>query len=154
MGIRDSYRKTMLGLTGPDSVAALNGMETYFSGGAKWTQGAYHRGDGTKCLVGAADHVQRAAGIKLADPKYWIRRAIAERQGVVSPVLGIESFNDSRTSYDEIAQVLTRAKQLALEHKAQQTPARPALTYHPEEDRVVSVTLTDMERVAVKRGGQ
>jgi hypothetical protein len=151
MGFRDSYRKTMLTLTGPDSVAALNGMERFFADGAKWTRGAYHRWDGTKCLVGAANHVQLAAGLKLSDPKYWIRRAIAERQGVVSPVLGIEGFNDSRASYSEIAQVLTRAKQLALEHKAQQTPARPALSYQPEE--VVTITLADMERVAVKRGG-
>jgi hypothetical protein len=154
MGLRDSYRKTMLGLTGPESVTALSHMEKFFAGGARWTQGTYNRQDGAKCLVGAANHVQRTTGLKLADPKYWLRRAIAEREGSVGPIMGIETFNDSRTSYSEIAPVLSRAKQLASEYQTQQTPTRPALTYRPrEDDPVVTITLTDMERVAVKHRG-
>jgi len=130
MSIKDSFRKRMQTLTGRESVAALKAMENHLQGGAKWTQGAYERGDGSKCLVGAANYVQRTTGNKLADPKYWIGRAIAERQGgVVSPILGIESFNDSRGSYHEIAGVLGRAKELAA--GAQLPASRPAPALPP-----------------------
>ena len=43
MGIRSSYWKTRLALTGPDSAETLTAMEGYFRGGAKWIQGIYHR---------------------------------------------------------------------------------------------------------------
>ena len=41
MGIRSSYWKTRLALTGRESVETLTAMEGYFQGGAKWTQGVY-----------------------------------------------------------------------------------------------------------------
>jgi hypothetical protein len=151
MGFFKSYRNRMLTHASADSIAALNSIENYFDGGARWIKGAYHTKDG-KCVVGAANHVQQTERLKLANPKHWIRQAIAERQGSVSPVFGIEGFNDTRASYSEIAEVMERAKQLALEHRrAQQAPARPALTYQPEDDQrpVVEVSMDDLERVAV-----
>jgi hypothetical protein len=72
--------------------------------------------------------------------------------------MDIEKFNDSRTSYSKIAAVIARAKELATANLRQQVPSpspqiqqsHPALTYRPEE-RVVTLTLVDLERVAVKR---
>jgi hypothetical protein len=148
MGFREGYRRRMDQLTAKDSAAALRGMQYYFADGARWITGAYQTRDG-KCLVGAANHVERtSAGLKLSDAKHWIRRAIAERQGAVSPVLGIEMFNDSRASYAEIAEVLTRARQLALENGQQ---ARPALTYQPQEDHRPVLDLARSEFEEVKR---
>jgi hypothetical protein len=144
MGFRSSYWKTRLALTGPQSVETLTAMQGFFRGGAYWTQGDYHRSNGQKCLVGAADHV-RASSVDTA--KFWLEQAIAEKTGGG----GIEGFNDSRRSYSEIAEVVARARQLAVEYHAQQAPARPALTYQPEEDQrpVVEVTMADLERVAL-----
>jgi hypothetical protein len=148
---RDSYRDRRTSLTGRESAATLSAMEDFFQDdGANWTQGAWHRPDGTKCLVGAANHVRVNA---LSDEKYWLRRAIAERH----PGTGIIEFNDSRQSFGEIAEVLARAKQLAA---AAQLPApqpvaeilppprRLALSYQPEEN-VVKVSLADLARVAL-----
>ena len=146
MGIRSSYWRTRLALTGRDSVETLTAMEGFFQGGGNWTQGVYHRSNGQKCLVGAADHL-RASSVDAA--KFWLERAIAEKTG--GTVTRIENFNDFRRSYGEIAEVLARARQLAAAHNAQQAPARPALTYQPEDEQrpVVKVTMADLERVAV-----
>jgi hypothetical protein len=145
MGIRSSYWKTRLALTGRDSVETLTAMEGFFQGGANWTQGVYHRSNGQKCLVGAADHL-RASSVDNA--KFWLEQAIIEKTGELS---GIEYFNDTRRSYSEIAEVVRRARQLALEYHAQHAPARPALTYQSEEDQrpVIEVTMADLERVAL-----
>jgi hypothetical protein len=83
----------------------------------------------------------------------------------------VEHFNDTRMFYGQIAEVMTRAKQLAtmwyaralpppppvaeilpspLPQVAFQRPAYPALAYQPEQ-QVEVITLADMERVAVKR---
>ena len=61
MGIRSSYWRTRLALTGRDSVETLTAMEGFFQGGANWTQGVYHRSNGQKCLVGAADHLRASS---------------------------------------------------------------------------------------------
>ena len=143
------YWQRRVSLTGPESIKTLEGMERFFRDGKNWTQGAYHRPDGTKCLVGAAQSVHV---MPVEDARYWLLQAVAER-GFTS----IESFNDSRASYSEIAEILARAKQLAAAHSqqgpapaAQNLPPRPALAYQPEE-RVEVITMADMERVAVKQ---
>jgi hypothetical protein len=139
-----------LALTAAESVKSIGNMETLFNGGANWIQGAYHTADG-HCVVGAAQHVRRTSGDGLDDARYWLRQAIAEKTGGNGH---IESFNDSRESYSEIAEVMTRAKELALAHRQgqQAPPARPALAYQPEDDHTVTLTLDDLERVAKRRG--
>jgi hypothetical protein len=146
MGIRSSYWKTRLALTSPESVETLTAIEGFFQGGRRWTQGVYHASNGQKCLVGAADHL-RASSVDTA--KFWLERAIAEKTG--GAVTRIENFNDSRRSFSEIAEVINRAKQLALQYHGRQAPARPALTYQPDDDQgpVIEVTEADMERVAL-----
>jgi hypothetical protein len=146
MSFLSGYWKTRLALTGPESVETLDAMEGFFQGGANWTQGVYQRPNGQRCLVGAADHL-RASSVDAA--KFWLERAIAEEtRGTVTR---IESFNDSRRSYSEVAAVVRRAKELAAAHYAQQSSrGRPALAYQPDEERpVVKVTMADLERVAL-----
>lgn len=148
MGFLKNYRMRRAMLTAPESIDTLSAMERFFQNGKNWTQGTYHASDGSKCLVGAAQSVRTAA---LEDARFWLQQAIAERQGGISPVMGIEGFNDTH-SFAEVAAVIKRAKQLALAaHWAQQPQAHPALSYQPEQDQVVTVTLADMERVAAKR---
>ena len=91
MGFFDSKQKRRVSLTGRESVATLDHMEDFFQGGANCTQGAYHRSNGTKCLVGAADHVRVSS---VDDAKYRLRQAIAELGGGTGP-MAIEQFNDS-----------------------------------------------------------
>jgi hypothetical protein len=151
-GFFKNYRQRRVSVTGPESIATLSAIERFFEGGKYWTQGAYHRLDGTKCLVGAAQSVRTAA---IADARYWVGRAIAERYPYWVPFGQIEAFNDTH-SFAEVAEVIERAKQLAA---ARQSPApaaeipppsRAALTYQPEE-RVEIITMADLERVAVPR---
>jgi hypothetical protein len=151
MGFFQAYRDRRLSLTARDSIATLSAMERFFQGGKNWTRHAYHRNDGTKCLVGAFQSLRGAA---LDDARYWLQQAIAER-GESS----IEGFNDSRPTFGEIAAVMARAKELAAAHAmAAQAPGplrpppRPALSYQPQEAMpVVQITEADLERVAIKR---
>jgi hypothetical protein len=142
-------------LTGPESIATLSAMERYFGkDGKNWTQDAYHRGDGTKCLVGAARSMRAAA---IEDALYWVRLSIGELHPDWLPFGQIEDFNDSRASYTEIAEVIARAKQLAAAHSQASRaaeilppPSRAALTHQPQE-RIEIITMADLERVAVRR---
>src|SRR5271165_4786300 len=129
MGFLDDYRARRVTLTSRESVQTLTAMERLFQGGKNWTQGAYHRLNGQKCLVGAAQSVNV---VPIEDARYWLKQAIAERGGGTT----IEEFNDTRASYREIAEVLARAKQLAAAHALQVSapvaqilppPPRPAL---------------------------
>jgi len=154
MGFREDYRQRRISRTGPESIATLSAMERFFGKrGEHWTQDAYHRGDGTKCLVGAARSMRAAA---IEDALYWVRLAIGELHPDWLPFGQIEDFNDSRASYTEIAEVIARAKQLAAAHSQAspaaeiQPPSRAALTHQPSE-RVEIVTMADLERVAVRR---
>jgi hypothetical protein len=159
MGFFTNYRQRRLSLTGPETVATLSAMERFFQGGRNWTQGAYHRLNGTKCLVGAA-HSARVGPIN--DAQYYLSQAIAELHPGFAwlPVMRIEAFNDSRLSFSEVAAVIERAKQLAAGAARQSAPAleilpalnRPALTHQPESERpTIKLTMADLERVAVKR---
>ena len=140
MGFFKKYRETMLALTGPETAETLTGMQQFFQGGRNWTRGVYHReDDGSRCLVGAMQAL-RASPVEQA--RYWLQKAIAERGEWEG---SIESFNDNH-SFAEVAQVIERAKQLAM---AGHGVARPALTYQPGEDapRVTVIRRADMERV-------
>jgi len=139
MGFFDSYRRRRVATTGPESLATLQYMEDYFQNGAHWTQHAYQRADGSRCLVGAAHYVSVSP---IDDAKFWLLQAIAERAPGITT---IEQFNDTRGSYTEIEAVIARAKQLAAEAQRPALPApvaeilpphRPALPA-PEPARIV-----------------
>jgi hypothetical protein len=141
----------------------LSAMERFFQGGKRWGRGALHNPfNGNKCLVGAVSSVQASDGNTswvpadaIAAARYYIQRAV--RAG--GSLGGIEMFNDSRSSFAEIAEVIARAKEMATAD-ALPAPAPvaqifsprplPALSYQPEE-RVEIVTMADLERVAVRR---
>jgi hypothetical protein len=106
MSLIDAYRQRRREISGPESVATLDHMRSFFSDGQNWAQHVYHGGDGGKCLVGAADHVRVSS---IDDAKHWLRQAIGEQTGLTS----IEKFNDKAGSFAEIDNILTRAKQLA-----------------------------------------
>jgi len=106
MGLINSYRQRRREISGPESVATLDHMMSFFGDGQNWAQHVYQGADGGKCLVGAADHVQVSA---IDDAKHWLQQAISEQTGLTS----IEQFNDKAGSFAEIENILTRAKQLA-----------------------------------------
>ena len=147
MGFFKNYRQRRVSLTGPESVATLSAIERFFQGGRNWTQGAYHRMNGQKCLVGAVQSVRQGS---IEDARHHLRQAIAELYpGWSLPGMQIENFNDSH-SFREVAAVIERAKQLALGAARQSSaipPQRPALTHQP----IIKLAMADLERVAVKR---
>ena len=146
MGIRSSYWKTRLALTGPESVETLTAMEGFFRGGAKWIQGVYHAATGEN--ASSAQPIICGRHPSIAPNSGW-SGPLPKRQ--VAPSPASKTLTNSRRSYGEIAEVLARARQLAAAHDAQQAPARPALTYQPEDEQrpVVKVTMADLERVAL-----
>ena len=122
MGFFDAFKTRHVAVTSPESVATLTYMEDFFGDGANWTQNVYASPDGAaRCLVGAANHVRVSV---IDDAKHWLRQAIAEREPAIRT---IEEFNDTRRTFDEIAAVIARAKELAL---AAQQPV-PALASVP-----------------------
>ncbi len=68
------------------------------------------------------------------DAKYWLRQAIAER---APDVATIEQFNDSRRSFDEIAAVIVRAKQLAVAARLPVPVVAPRAVPRPESPAVI-----------------
>jgi hypothetical protein len=117
MGFFENYRQRRLQLTGRESAATLEHMQDYFQDGANWTQGMYENASGARCLVGAANHVSVSS---IDDAKHWLDLAIAE---VAPGVARIEDFNDTRSTFAEVATVIERAKQLATQSVARALPA-------------------------------
>ena len=156
MGFWKDYWERRVTLTASDSVATLSAMERFFQDGRNWTRGAYHNHlTGSKCLVGAAQAMKQGA---IEDARYWLRQAILERHPGLAwlPVMTIEAFNDSRLSFDEIAAVIARAKELAIQHyrQAHAPPAPVRLLPAPApvvEIPLGAVDILPPERVAVKR---
>jgi hypothetical protein len=138
MSLRDSYQQRRARHTGRESVATLDHMEEFFAGGGNWIPNAYSDADGRRCLVGAANHVRVSS---LDDAKVYLRLAIAEHEG---RPMAIEAFNDSRSSYGEIAPIIERAKELAraaqlpppVFHQALPAPA-PLAEILPPESRTL-----------------
>jgi hypothetical protein len=108
MAFFEAYRQERAKLSTRESVETLSYIEEYFLDGKNWAQGVYQGAGNTRCLVGAAEHCRSCS---IDDAKHWLRQAIAERTG--GAIATIEEFNDSQ-SYEEVAAVISRAKQLAL----------------------------------------
>jgi hypothetical protein len=116
--LMDNCRREMAQLAVPESVATLDYIEDFFHNGLNWTRDTYKAENGARCLVGAANYV-RVSQIDCA--KHWLLQAIQERAPQLKT---IEAFNDdSRRSYEEVAAVIARAKQLA--QQAQLPAPRP-----------------------------
>jgi len=146
MGFFNSFHKHRARLSVPETVATLSEMETFFQNGANWTQNEYHAANGTKCLVGAADHVRISP---VDDAKYWLRQAIAES---APEIKSIERFNDSRRSYGEVAAVIARAKQLAASALLPvPAPAAPDALPWPKSPEVVETPLYAPARSRTQR---
>jgi hypothetical protein len=151
-------------------VQTLSAMEWFFQDGKRWGRGALHNPlDGTKCLVGAVRSVHASSGNtswvphnEIAAATYYIERAVRERggRGWGNGGMVIETFNDTRPSFHEIAAVIARAKEMATAD-ARPLPAPPrvaeilpppprlALAYQPEEPVVVKLNMGDLARVAL-----
>jgi hypothetical protein len=107
MSVFTGYRDRRHEISMAESVDTLDHMEDFFGDGQNWAQHVYDGKDGGKCLVAAAEYVRVSS---IDDAKHWLRMAIKEKTGLTS----IEQFNDTRSTYDEVAAVIARAKQLAL----------------------------------------
>ena len=90
-----------------------------------------------ECLIGAIEHLGARRAITQAQCKEWIRIAIRETgadnsSGLFGGFMCIEHFNDTRSSYVEVAEVLARARALATAH-AKKMAAELRLTAPPKE---------------------
>jgi hypothetical protein len=103
----DNVLQAKARLTVPESVGTINMIEDFFQDGAMWTRDTYLAPNGARCLAAAANAVKVS---HLDCAKFWLLEAIKEREPQLTR---IEDFNDSRRSYDEVADVLIRARELA-----------------------------------------
>lgn len=141
MSFWDAYRDRRRATSIPESVETLEHMQSYFQDGANWTRDMYRNASGARCLVAAANHVRVSS---IDDAKHWLRQAIAE---VAPGTRRIEDFNDSARTFDEVAAVIERAKQLAL---AAQRPA-PVVEVLPPGDARPVVLNNSSPRPHVRR---
>jgi hypothetical protein len=126
-----------------DSVLqTLDAMERYFRGGFGWGKGSLHDpSNGKKCLQGAVSSVRASDGKTSWVPheainaaRHYIELAVREHGGDFEDGFSgiIESFNDTRLFYGEIAAVIARAKELAtMEYAWQMRPPAPVVEILP-----------------------
>jgi hypothetical protein len=95
-------------------------VERALDQGKMWCQGVYQTDDGKFCLAGALSRLSLVHEIKVRHADTYLKRAIRERRGckerpAVEIPDEIETFNDSCTSFEDVAAVLARARVLARE---------------------------------------
>jgi hypothetical protein len=103
------------------SMIVLGRLESFFDGGSRWARRTYRAPDGKCCLLGAIDHARCAAGLTDDRAMEYLAGAINFRQlakGLPplgdTPSVTVMGFNDAfRRSYAEVAEVVTKAKELA-----------------------------------------
>lgn len=100
-------RHELAQLAVPESIATLDLIDDFFHNGLNWTRDTYKAVNGARCLVGAANYVKVSA---IDCAKHWLLQAIQECEPQLKT---IEAFNDSRRSYEQVAAVIGRAKELA-----------------------------------------
>ncbi|MGE4046476.1 MAG: hypothetical protein AB7F35_16580 [Acetobacteraceae bacterium] len=144
MGFFENYRQRRAELTGAESADTLTYMLDYLQDGANWTQQMYENANGARCLVAAANHVRVSP---IDDAKHWLRLAIAE---VAPGVARIEDFNDTRSTFAEVAAVIERARQLALAAQARQ-PVPVAEILPPRRAARPAPVFLDMPRAQPAR---
>ena len=113
----ENCRRQMAQLAVPESVDTLDYMEDFFHNGLNWARDTYNAENGARCLVGAANYVRVS---KIDCAKHFILQAIQECEPQLKT---IEAFNDSRRSYEQVAAVIGRARELA--RQAQLPAVRP-----------------------------
>ena len=103
------------------SMTILGMLEPFFDGGARWTRRTYCAPDGKRCLLGAIDHARSETGLTDDRATEYLAGAINLWQlskGLPpvgdTPSVTVIGFNDAiRRSYAEVAEVVTKAKELA-----------------------------------------
>ena len=107
MSVFTAYKNRRYEISTGESVGTLDHMMGYFGDGERWAQGVYTANDGGRCLVSAAQHVRVS---QIDDAKHWLRMAIKKKTGID---YSIEAFNDTRSSFEEIKEIIELAKELA-----------------------------------------
>jgi hypothetical protein len=103
------------------SLTILGMLEPIFAGGARWARRTYCAPDGKRCLLAAVDHARYETGATDDRAAEYLAVAINLRQlSRALPPLGdtptvtVMGFNDAfRRSYAEVAEIVTKAKELA-----------------------------------------
>ena len=61
------------------AVRMLDLLLEFFVDDARWMRGHYHDGGGSRCLMGALDHLQRNHRIPYAGAAYFLQQALPSR---------------------------------------------------------------------------
>jgi hypothetical protein len=94
----------------------------FFDDGTKWTKGQFHNAEGSRCLVGAMQHV-RAVHRLSGDPTRHYLLAAMPRNWRFAGLMG---YNDHCRESIELLIVLARAREMALYDAYGLPTTRPA----------------------------
>jgi hypothetical protein len=91
-----------------DAAALLGRLFVLLDGGRCWAQGEFAGEHERYCLRGGLDHLRGDCAGGLAE--MLLLAAVKERCGYEVPIV---QFNDSADSFEEVRQVIARARHLA-----------------------------------------
>lgn len=92
------------------SVRMLDLLIEFFDDGAKWTRGDFRNAEGSRCLVGAMQHLRAVHGLSGDPTRYYLLAAMPFHWRYA----GLMGYNDHCRSFSELLITVCRARQLAL----------------------------------------
>lgn len=98
-----------------DAAALLMELEALLDGGRCWAQGEFEGEHGRFCLRGGLDHLRGKCSGGDGCAEMFLLAAVNERCGYEVPIV---QFNDGADSFEEVRQVVARARHLAQTQRA------------------------------------
>jgi hypothetical protein len=92
------------------SVRMLDLLIAFFDGGARWTTGDFHNAVGSRCLVGAMQHLRAVHRLSGDPTREYLLAAMPHNWRFV----GLMKYNDHCRVFSQLLNTLCRARQLAL----------------------------------------
>ena len=113
----------------PAKAVQMLGMMLEFFGeyGHRWiTGGLFHNDYGGRCLVSAMAHLRAVNNLHGDPTRKYLKRALPD------PAQTLNDFNDDCRCFDEVRQVIERARRFALADARQQQPQITARELVPD----------------------
>lgn len=92
------------------AVDMLDLLVEFFEGGKYWTTGEFINDEEKRCLVGAMRYIRTAHNLHGAPIRHYLLRAM--NRSVWGH--GLMSFNDACRNFDELREVISKARELAV----------------------------------------
>ena len=92
------------------AVDMLDLLVEFFEDGKYWTTGKFINDEEKRCLVGAMRYIRTAHNLHGAPTRHYLLRAMNRSVGGH----GLMLFNDACRNFDELGEVISKARELAV----------------------------------------